>query len=161
MQLVRHALLFVCGMAGFLLLFAACSKEDKTTKLNAHVQGSTKQTTVVESPESKGKWRAVIIGISDKQSNKETDYELPIGFQTAVPATNISINVENFLPHFIMQGTVLTSQSNEQKNPAVKLTVFEGKKEIYTGWLFALYPTTHAFQHPQYGFTLVGYVAAR
>jgi hypothetical protein len=60
-----------------------------------------------------------------------------------------------------MQGTTLTSQSNEPKNPAAQIRVSEGGKEIFKGWLFALYPTTHAFQHPRYGFTLKGYVPAK
>jgi Uncharacterized protein conserved in bacteria (DUF2155) len=157
MQLMRHALLFSGGMVGALLLLAACGgKEEKTVTTNAHVQGVAKQTTVVETPVSKGKWRAVVIGVTDKQSGKESDHEFAIGSQNPLPNTGLSIEVKNFLPHFIMQGTVLTSQSNEPKNPAVQITVSEGQKEIYKGWLFALYPTTHAFQHPRYGFSLKG-----
>ena len=157
MQLMRYAYLFHGGVAGSLLLLVACSgREDKPITTNAHEQGTAKQTTVVESPASMGKWRAVIIGITDKQSGKTSDYELPIGSQSSLPNSAITIRVENFLPHFIMQGTLLTSQSNEPKNPAVQIKVFEGPREIYKGWLFALYPTTHAFQHPRYGFALKG-----
>ena len=32
--------------------------------------------------------------------------------------------------------------------------------EIFKGWLFSLYPTTHAMEHPRYSFTLVGFVPA-
>jgi hypothetical protein len=57
-----------------------------------------------------------------------------------------------------MDGTTLTSQSNEPKNPAAQVLIMEGGKEVFKGWLFMLYPTTHAFQHPRYGFTVVGFV---
>jgi hypothetical protein len=163
MQLMRRTLLILGGLAGILLLLVACNgtDENKSVATNAHEQGTKKQTTVVEPTVSKGKWRAVIIGVVDKQTGKESEYELPIGSQTALPSSGISILVENFLPHFIMQGTVLTSQSNEPKNPAVQIKVFDGGKEIFKGWLFALYPTTHAFQHPRYGFSLKGCVPAK
>jgi hypothetical protein len=157
MQLMRYAYLFPGGVAGALLLLVACSRrEDKPITTSSHEQGIAKQSTVVESPASMGKWRAVIIGVTDKRSGKTSDFELPIGSQSSLPHSAISIKVENFLPHFLMQGTLLTSQSNEPKNPAVRVKVYEDNVEIYKGWLFALYPTTHAFQHPRYGFTLKG-----
>ena len=163
MRLMRYALFFVCGMIGASLLLTSCSnrEEKKSVETSSHGQNLKKQTTVVDPPVSKGKWRAVVIGVTDKQTGKEIAYEVAIGSETSVPDSRISISVENFLPNFIMQGTVLTSQSNEPKNPAVKIRVFEGGKEIFKGWLFALYPTTHAFQHPHYGFTLKGYVPAK
>jgi hypothetical protein len=83
-----------------------------------------------------------------------------IGSTFTIPHSNISIKVENFLPHFMMEGTTLTSQSNEPKNPAAQVRIMEGGVEIFKGWLFTLYPTTHAFQHPKYGFTLVDFVPA-
>jgi hypothetical protein len=163
MQLMRYVLLLIGGMAGTLFLLTACStkEEKKPVATNSHEQGIKKQTTVVDPPVSKGKWRAVVVGVTDKPSGKEMVYEVPIGVQASVPNSDLSISIENFLPHFIMQGTVLTSQSNEPKNPAAQIRVFEGGKEIFKGWLFALYPTTHAFQHPRYGFTLKGFIPVK
>jgi hypothetical protein len=59
-----------------------------------------------------------------------------------------------------MDGTTLTSQSNEPKNPAAQVRIYENNAEIFKGWLFSLYPTTHALQHPRYGFTLVDFIPA-
>ena len=162
MQLMRYVL-FTVGMAGLLFLLAACStkEEKKPVETTSHVQDIKKQTTVVDPPVSKGRWRAVVVGVTDKQTGKETVYEAHLGTRTPIPNSDISITVDTFLPHFIMQGTTLTSQSNEPKNPAAQIRVSEGGEEIFKGWLFALYPTTHAFQHPRYGFTLKGYVPAK
>lgn len=162
MLLMRYALLFIVGTTMSLFLLTACIREEKKPVApNSHEQGVKKQTTVVEPSVSKGKWRAVVIGVTDKQTGKEFDCEVVIGSQSSIPESNISIAAENFLPHFIMQGTVLTSQSNEPKNPAVQIKVFEGGKEIFKGWLFALYPTTHAFQHSRYSFSLKGFSPAK
>jgi hypothetical protein len=163
MQVMRYTVLFIGVMAGAAILLAACSakEEKKPVATNSHEQGIKKQTTVVDPPVSKGKWRAVVVGVTDKQTGKETAYEVPIGSQASISNSGITISVETFLPDFTMQGTLLTSKSNEPKNPAAKIRVFEGDKEIFKGWLFALYPTTHSFQHPRYGFTLKNYIPAQ
>jgi hypothetical protein len=120
-----------------------------------------KKESVVVVPDSvKGKWKAVKIAVTDKTNNKDTLYSIGVGSTFTIPNSDISIKVENFLPHFMMEGTTLTSQTNEPKNPAAQVRIMEGGKEIFKGWLFSLYPTTHAFQHPKYGFTLVDFVPA-
>jgi hypothetical protein len=114
---------------------------------------------VVVPAEVEGKWRAVKIAVLDKTTGRETVHTVAIGGQLAL-AGDIVLQVRNFLPAFIMEGTVLTSVSNETRNPAAQIVVTEGEKEVYRGWLFSLYPGTHAFQHPQYSFTLVDFVPA-
>ncbi|WP_246329722.1 DUF2155 domain-containing protein [Geomonas limicola] len=109
----------------------------------------------------KGKWKAVKIAVADKNANRQKVYELELGKDFKLPDSDITLTVVNFLPNFVMEGTTLTSISNELKNPAAQLVISEGKKEIFKGWLFTLYPTTHAFQHPQFGFTLVDYEPAK
>jgi hypothetical protein len=146
-----------------LTLIAGCGKkEDKKAGEMTPIPGhATKKEAVVVVPDSvKGKWKAVKIAVTNKETNKETVYTVAIGSEIAIPNTNLSIRVENFLPHFMMEGTALTSQSNEPKNPAAQIRITEGGKEIFKGWLFSLYPTTHAFQHPKYGFTLVDFLPA-
>ncbi len=107
-----------------------------------------------------GKWKAVKIAVTDKSTNKDTVYTVTIGTPFKIPNSDLTITVNNFLPQFVMEGTTLTSQSNEPKNPAAQVRIMEKDQEIFKGWLFALYPTTHAFQHPKYGFTLVDFVPA-
>ena len=121
-----------------------------------------KMPSVVVVPESvKGQWKAVKIAVADKNSHSEKLYTIGIGSQLKLPGSSLTLAVDNFLPHFVMEGTTLTSQSNKLENPAAQVRILEGDREIYKGWIFTLYPTTHAFQHPQYGFTLVGYVPAK
>ena len=145
-------------------LLLGCKKaEEKKAGLPAPISGhSAKKDAVVVVPDSvKGKWKAVKIAVTNKQTNRETVYAVPIGSDMAVAGTELSIKVDPFLPHFMMEGTPLTSQPKEPQNPAAQITIMEGGKEIFRGWLFSLYPTTHAFQHPVYGFTLVDFVPAR
>jgi hypothetical protein len=119
-----------------------------------------KESTVAVPEMVKGKWKAVKIGVTDKHSNKETVYTVAIGSSLNIPGSNLAIRVDNFLPHFTMEGRILTSLTNEPKNPAAQVRILEGNKEVFMGWLFSLYPTTHAFQHTDYGFSLVDFVPA-
>jgi hypothetical protein len=143
------------------IVFVAGCNEKDTIKAAAREPQPVKMPAVVVVPESvQGKWKAVKISVVDKNANREKTYTIAIGSQFQLPGSDLTLKVENFLPHFVMEGTTLTSQSNKLLNPAVQIRVSEAGREIYKGWLFTLYPTTHAFQHPVYGFTLVGYVAA-
>jgi hypothetical protein len=143
-----------------LLMFSGCQKKDEGKNLaEVHPSMKPRKASVIVVPDSvKGKWKAVKIAVTDKMTNKESVFTVDIGSSFPVPETKIAVDVENFLPDFTMNGTVMTSQSNETKNPAAKIKIFEKGKEIFNGWLFSLYPTTHAVQHPRFGFTLVGFI---
>jgi len=146
-----------------ILAITGCSrKEEKkeTEGIPRQAQVAKKEATVVVPDAVRGKWKAVKIAVTDKTTSRDAVYTVPVGASFTVPSSNMVIKVENFLPHFIMEGTTLTSQSNEPKNPAAQVRIIEDGKEIFKGWLFSLYPTTHAFQHPRYGFTLVDFIPA-
>ena len=139
---------------------AGCSERSNNKPAVSKQQPVRVPSVVVVPDEVRGKWRAVKIAVYDKYAKKQQVYSLAIGSEFTLPGSDLSLTIENFLPHFVMEGTTLTSQSNEPRNPAAQLIVRQGGREIFKGWLFKLYPTTHAFQHPQYGFTLVDCVPA-
>jgi len=139
--------------------FAAGCNDKQATKPAATKPQPARAKSVVVVPDSvKGKWKAVQVAVADKNAKQQKVYTINIGEEFKLPGSDLTVRVENFLPHFVMEGTALTSQSNELVNPAAQFIIREGGKEIFKGWLFSLYPTTHAFQHPQYGFTLVDYI---
>ena len=147
-----------------MIALSGCNKKEEqkagASTATSSSQVVKKETTVVVPDFVKGKWKAVRIAVTEKKSNKEIVYTVPIGSSLAIPNTTLTIKVESFLPHFTMEGTTLTSLTNEPKNPAALVQITEGGRDIFKGWLFSLYPTTHAFQHPVYGFALVDFVPA-
>ena len=145
------------------VMLSACNRKSEQSIVERHTASGplTKKEPVVVVPDSvKGKWKAVKIAVMNKKANKETIYTFPIGSEMGISGSRLTVKVENFLPQFMMEGTSLTSQSNEPKNPAAQIRVSEDGKEIFKGWLFSLYPTTHAFQHVDFGFTLVDFIPA-
>ncbi len=162
-KLVR---LFFTGLICLSAFTFGCSKKEEPkkshqTEVPAQDTIIRKQTEVSIPDNVKGKWKSVKISIMDKEQNKEGFVVIEVGKAMKVNGTNLVIKVESFLPHFIMDGTTLTSSSNSPKNPAVQVHITENGNEVFKGWLFTLYPNTHASQHSRYGFGLVDFTPTK
>jgi len=140
-----------------LLILFGCERDKPEAALPPPSTVEQPRPRMVVPEDVKGHWKSVSIAVQDKLHNREDVYKIEIGASQPLPQSNISLEVKTFLPHFIMDGTVMTSVSNEAKNPAVQVIVREDDKPVFQGWLFSLYPGTHAFQHPRYSFTLVDF----
>jgi hypothetical protein len=112
------------------------------------------QRTVVVPDTVKGKWSKVVLDVADKGSKKSGEYTVKLKSQFKIPNTDLKIAVGEFLPDFRMNGSTLTSASDEPNNPAVRVEIFEGGKSIFKGWLYAKFPSAHPFEHPKYAITL-------
>jgi len=147
-------------LSAFLLILAGCSKqeEEPAQKPSPHGNVTKAEARVVVPDDVAGHWKAVKIAVQDKEANTEEVYTVDIGYAFKLGDSDIRLQVTNFLPHFVMDGMTLTSMSNETKNPAAQIVITEEGTQVFTGWLFGLYPNTHAFQHPRYSFSLVGYL---
>ena len=166
--MVRKLFLFMSSLTVCLLAFlSGCTNKDEKQKtpqkavVPAEDTIIRKQTEVSVPDNVKGKWKSVKLSIMDKESNKEGFVVIEVGKTVKVNGTNLVIKVENFLPHFIMDGTTLTSSTNSPKNPAVQVLITENGNEVFKGWLFTLYPNTHASQHARYGFGLVDFTPVK
>ena len=165
--MVRKLLLvIISSMISLMAVISGCSKKEEPKKPQEEAASAKdtvvrKQTEVAVPDSVKGKWKSVKISIMDKEKNKEGFVVIDIGKTMKINDTNLVITVENFFPHFIMDGTTLTSSSNIPKNPAVQVHITENGQEVFKGWLFTLYPNTHASQHSKYGFGLVDFTPAK
>lgn len=105
------------------------------------------------------RWKAVKFAVIDKKRGTENIYVVPIGVPYVIPVSKLTIFVEAFLPAFTMEGTTITSSSNDLWNPAAKVNITEKGTVIFQGWLFAKFPNTHAVTHPRFGVSLTGVVS--
>ncbi|MDA8083725.1 MAG: DUF2155 domain-containing protein [Nitrospiraceae bacterium] len=114
-----------------------------------------KGETTVSVPDSvKGKWKAVVLAVEDKETKKTSEHTVNLNSELKLPNSKITVKVSDFLPDFKMDGLNITSMSNEPNNPAVKVVVTDGDKEIFKGWLYSKFPTIHPFEHAKYGLVL-------
>jgi len=119
---------------------------------------TVKEKTVIVPPEVSRRWKAVKLAVIDKTRGTENIYVVPIGSPFTFHSSALTITVEAFLPSFIMEGTTITSSSNELLNPGVKVRISENGTPVFQGWIFSKFPNTHAVTHPKFGFSLIGAV---
>jgi len=110
--------------------------------------------------EVKAAWKGIKVEITDNETGKKEVVEINIGEDKLVEGTGLKVKAISFLPAFQMNGPIVTSRSNETENPAAQIEISEGESQVFKGWLFTLYPTTHAFTHPKYSIALIEGVAA-
>ncbi len=142
-------------------LLTAC--QERPEKLHDFLKPSTSHRTVIEKtvivpPEVLRRWKAVKLAVIDKTRGTENIYLVPIGSSFKVPSSSLTIYLEAFLPAFTMEGTVITTSSNELVNPGAKVHISENGISVFQGWLFSNFPNTHAVTHPKFGFSLIGVV---
>lgn len=117
--------------------------------------GAPKGDMKIFVPDSvKGKWSAVKLVLEDKTAKQTQEIIVNLNSEFRVPNSNLKVAVGEFLPQFIVEKGTATSGSNLPNNPAVAVKIFEDKREIFKGWLYANFPTIQPFEHPKYGLTL-------
>jgi hypothetical protein len=119
---------------------------------------AVKEKTIIVPPEVLRRWKAVKLAVIDKTRGTENIIVVPIGSLVVFPSSALSIYVEAFLPAFTMEGTIITSSSNELINPAAKVRISENGTPIFQGWLFSKFPNRYAVSHPKFGVSLFGVV---
>ena len=117
-------------------------------------------STVMIPEEIAGKWKAIVLEVTDKNTNERSDVTVDIGETAPLADSGMTVFVEAFLPSFTMAGDVFTSSSPDLNNPAARIKVADEQGEqLFYSWVFALYPATHPFEHPRYSVILKDYVA--
>ena len=159
-------------VAGMLVSFAACKKKEEKPQLptgHPSTEGGMPPAgmpdmpkvdrTVVVPKEVAAKWKSVKITIEDKATKSSKEYTIAVGAEQAVPNTTIKVKVLAFLPDFRMGEKDITSASDKPNNPAAQVSVTDGGKEVWKGWLYSMHPGVHPFQHEKIGLILNGGVS--
>jgi hypothetical protein len=117
--------------------------------------GSTGRTVKV--PDSvKGKWQAVRLKVEVKSGGPAPQvFTVKLGGELAIPGSALKLRVDDFLPALQVKDNEITSASNDPSNPAALVTIWEGSKEAFHGWLFGKFPEMQPFEHQAYRITLV------
>lgn len=149
-------------------LFIACSeKKDAAQEPYVLLDEPQEEQPLVSSSPAKvevpdeilSAWKAIKVEVIELESAKATTYVVNIGDEEEIGDSGLKMKALNFLPSFQMNVPIITSRSNELENPAAQIEVYEDGDQIFKGWLFTLYPTTHAFTHPKYSITLLEGIA--
>ena len=159
-------------VAGMLVSFAGCKKKEEKPQLPAghpSTEGGMPPAGMPDMPkvdravvvpkDVAAKWKSVKIAIEDKATKSSKEYTIAVGAEQAVPNTAVKVKVLAFLPDFRMGEKDITSASDKPNNPAAQVSVTDGGKEVWKGWLYSMHPGVHPFQHEKVGLTLIGGVS--
>ena len=104
----------------------------------------------------KGKWQAVKLKVELKSGATAPQVvTVKLGGEHAIPGSTLKLRVDDFLPALQVKDNEITSASNEPSNPAALVTIWDGGKEAFRGWLFGKFPEMQPFEHSMYRITLV------
>jgi hypothetical protein len=101
-------------------------------------------------------YSGIVLLWKDASNGKEGKLEVPLGGSAPLPGSTLTVSSDVFLPAFTMTSEVITSAGIEPENPAARIRVTDGGKEIFTGWIFKRFPDVHPFTHPRFSFVLDG-----
>jgi hypothetical protein len=118
--------------------------------------GGTVPTKLVVPPEVTAAFSGVQIGWKDSQSGQEGMLDVPLGGSAAIPGSDLAVKADVFLPAFTMSAEQITSTGTALENPAARIAVVQGEKEVFAGWIFKRFPDVHPFQHPRFSLRLEG-----
>ena len=157
---IHHLIIAVCFLSCSLSATQGRAETSPDTFRPSASHRTVKEKMIFVPPEVTQRWRDVKLAVIDKTRGTENIYVIPIGSLFKVPTSALTIIVEAFLPSFKMEGTTITTSSNELENPGAKFRIYEKGIPVFEGWLFTKFPNTHAVSHPRFGFSLIGAVPA-
>lgn len=99
---------------------------------------------------------SIAVELSKKSPNKPEGevigtYKVGIGQDFLVPNTQLHIKVANYYPDFVMDNSGnIGTRSNEPKNPAALLELYEGSNLKLKSWIFEKFPDFHGASKSEY-----------
>lgn len=103
------------------------------------------QRDVQLTSEVKARWSEVKVEITDKASKAKEALTLKVGATTALKKAGLKLKVEALVPDYSMTDTSIVSKTNEAKNPAMLVELFENDKSVAKGWIFKNFPDFNSF----------------
>lgn len=153
--------ILLLGALGLIFAFSSCKKKEEQpaqqmtpNQAAPSINLPQSEPQVVVPDAVKNTWGKVVLVVEDKTTGKTSEATVNIGSDYNIPGSNMKIHVVDFLPDFKMSNNGITSVSNEPNNPAARVDIFDGGKQIFKGWLYARFPAIHPFQNDKYGVTL-------
>lgn len=94
--------------------------------------------------EVRAKWKAAELSLVGNGKAPRT-VRVPVGGNTAVGGTGLTLLVVALVPAFQSSGDAVTSASNRPDNPAVLVRLLDKDRTLTEGWVFQKYPDFNTF----------------
>ena len=88
----------------------------------------------------KGKWGGITISLQDAATGRQAYQTLKMGKAVELHATGLSVKVLNILSDFTMEHGVIKPGSDDLRNPAAQVEIYEHGQLKWAGWWFVQFP---------------------
>ncbi len=102
-----------------------------------------------------GKYHTVSMTVQLPGMSEATSIELPLD-GTPQQGEYGTLLARDYLPAFLISGNTITSDGDEEKNPAVWAEWQRDGVKVFAGWLFRDYPSLNPMQLPDHQLTFIG-----
>jgi len=125
-------------------------EEAKQFEIQSYAEGVTpppkpaplpKDLQVIVPPSVKSKYGSVVMLVGNRKTKEIKKFTVKLGGKAQVPGTDFTIEVRDYLPHFITQGKTVTTKTEEPKDPVVRATIYQGGKQVFDGFIFQKHRT--------------------
>lgn len=96
--------------------------------------------------EVKAKWKTIKLAVIAGEGKEQT-MEAKVGGKLAIPGGALELDVLAYVPDFQTVDGVVSSASNEPRNPAVLVQLSEKGKVIDNGWVFQDLPEFNTYRN--------------
>lgn len=109
---------------------------------HGEIKKPTKQIVIPQ--EIAALFKSVILETKNIKENTTIQTEIMIGQKAEISGTPYAIELENYIPDFVIdKGGVITTRSAEENNPVAKIKVYKGGELSFDGWLYKNFPEAH------------------
>jgi hypothetical protein len=113
----------------------------------------TKEVRISE--EIRAKWKEVKLEVLDNSSETKEVLTMGVGGTVTLKDPGFKLKVEVIVPDYAMFADHIGSRSNEPRNPAVLVELFEGEKSVAKGWVFKAFPDFNSYGHERFTLALL------
>ena len=118
-------------------------------------QGAKAQREVKLSDEVKARWSEAKMEVTDSSSKSKEVLTIKVGSTTNLKKQGFKLKVEALVPDYSISDNRIESRSNEPKNPAVFVELFEGDKSVAKGWIFKNFTDFNSYHDDRVGLQLL------
>ncbi|MBI5827352.1 MAG: hypothetical protein HZB22_06465 [Deltaproteobacteria bacterium] len=118
-------------------------------------KGAKAQRELSISPEVKARWSEAKLEVTDSGSKTKESITIKVGSTENLKKKGFKLKVEALVPDYSISDNRIESRSNDPRNPAVLVELFDGDKSVAKGWVFKNFPDFNSYRDDRVGVLLV------
>lgn len=114
---------------------------------------SQKEVSLTE--EVKATWKEAKLEVTDSSSGSKDVMAIQVGSTVPLKKEGFKLKLEALVPDYAISDNKIESRSNEARNPAVLVELFEGDNSVAKGWIFRDFPEFNSYKDERFPLSLV------